>query len=151
MPEKVGEISKPIFAGYEPTSLSYELMSLCYIRRFTASERIDDYKCDSCNARETATTQFTIRQLPPVLSLVLERFQRSAGKTQKNETPVSFAEELDMREYTSWGKESLKQGRPLDCLPEFKYNLFAVVTPEGTYQSGHYKTYTRTANKVCFC
>ncbi|CAG8613637.1 9200_t:CDS:10 [Paraglomus occultum] len=117
------------------------------LRKFTAAERIDDYKCDFCNARETATTQFTIRQLPPVLSLVLERFQRSAGKTQKNETPVSFAEELDMREYTSWGKESLKQGKPLDCLPEFKYNLFAVVTHEGTYQSGHYKTYTRTANK----
>ncbi|CAG8541070.1 366_t:CDS:10 [Paraglomus brasilianum] len=117
------------------------------LRKFTAAERIDDYKCDFCNARETATTQFTIRQLPPVLSLVLERFQRSAGKTQKNETPVSFAEELDMREYTSWGKESLKQGKPLDCLPEFKYNLFSVVTHEGTYQSGHYKTYTRTANK----
>jgi ubiquitin carboxyl-terminal hydrolase 22/27/51 len=44
------------------------------LERFTAREKLgsDDYTCQSCNERQSATKQLSIKQLPPVLSIHLK-------------------------------------------------------------------------------
>jgi ubiquitin C-terminal hydrolase len=116
--------------------------------RYISKELLTDYRCDSCSAQSTSTHQTTLKQLPPILGMVIKRFDNRGRGEQKVKTPIQFPYQIDMREFTTRGQDVLDEDRGLDVLPALQYTLHAVLTHEGSLTSGHYKTYAKHGRLV---
>ncbi|KIW75058.1 hypothetical protein Z517_11829 [Fonsecaea pedrosoi CBS 271.37] len=78
------------------------------LRAFTAPEPLspDQYKCNNCNARRSASKQTRIRKLPAILCVHVKRFgmkQSASGVfgPEKYEGKIDFGLHLDMAPYTT--------------------------------------------------
>ncbi|OAP58553.1 hypothetical protein AYL99_07643 [Fonsecaea erecta] len=78
------------------------------LRAFTAPEPLspDQYKCNNCNTRRSASKQTRIRKLPAILCVHVKRFgmKQNAGGVfgpEKYEGKIDFGLHLDMAPYTT--------------------------------------------------
>jgi ubiquitin carboxyl-terminal hydrolase 22/27/51 len=126
------------------------------LERFTSREKLaaEDYTCHSCNDRQNATKQLSIKQLPPVLPIHLKRFEHSKSTSSKIETRISFPMKLDLFPYTTKHKSSQtkasKNAPPMNTTHNMNtpansltYELSSVIVHKGKIDSGHYVSYSR--------
>jgi ubiquitin C-terminal hydrolase len=124
------------------------------IKRYVATEDLiglERVACSNCSSHEEASRHLSFEVLPPVMCFQLKRFrfQASAGKYIKDNTPVDFpVRGLDLSPWTSarcpvGGNHTCAQvGGNASC-ECFVYDLTAVVHHSGTMESGHYMVYTK--------
>jgi ubiquitin carboxyl-terminal hydrolase 22/27/51 len=122
------------------------------LERFTSREKLaaEDYTCHSCNDRQNATKQLSIKQLPPVLPIHLKRFEHSKSTSSKIETRISFPMKLDLFPYTSSQTKASKNAPPMNTTHNMNtpansltYELSSVIVHKGKIDSGHYVSYSR--------
>mmetsp|Transcript_32683 Transcript_32683/g.112514 ORF Transcript_32683/g.112514 Transcript_32683/m.112514 type:complete len:437 (-) Transcript_32683:6-1316(-) len=114
------------------------------LRRFTASERLDEenpWYCDRCKGHKRAAKSIKLWRLPNVLVFALKRFElRHSGDfhlARKLEVAVDFPlEDLDMRPY-------LAHGGDVSDVESTVYDLFGVINHYGETGYGHYTAFAR--------
>ncbi|OMJ08688.1 Ubiquitin carboxyl-terminal hydrolase nonstop [Smittium culicis] len=99
-----GNYSKPPFNNLNFNSNAHvQTLQKC-LEQFTNPEILGNgmYSCSNCESSNAfATKQFSIKQLPPVLSFQLKRFNRGISSTSKLNTYVRLPLNLDMTPYTT--------------------------------------------------
>ena len=96
------------------------------VEAYFATERIEDFFCDTCAVRGPCASSKVVTRWPSVLFLHLKRFRRDDwGVVSKIEDHVLFEEEL--------------VSETLGCV----YDLRAIAVHEGPYEGGHYVSYVR--------
>ncbi|OMJ22184.1 Ubiquitin carboxyl-terminal hydrolase nonstop [Smittium culicis] len=99
-----GDCSKPPFNNLNFNSNAHvQTLQKC-LEQFTNPEILGNgmYSCSNCESSNAfATKQFSIKQLPPVLSFQLKRFNRGISSTSKLNTYVRLPLNLDMTPYTT--------------------------------------------------
>lgn len=112
------------------------------LERFTSTEKLDTmYYCNQCNTRRTVDKQLSIRRMPVVLSIQLKRFQHHASSAStKIETPVQFPLFLDMAKYTTTTTITTTTTKDGSLV----YELFGVISHQGTLNTGHYTCMMKT-------
>jgi ubiquitin carboxyl-terminal hydrolase 8 len=125
----------PIPGGDVPGS-AVPTMAEC-MREAYAPETIEEYQCDRCKAKRTATITHKISKLPSVLFLSFKRFTNTGSKIRgKIEWDV---DSLDFRPWMAFAES------PYDNAPNPVYTTFAVIEHTGSSQGGHYRMYGRTS------
>ncbi|KAJ3022802.1 UNVERIFIED_CONTAM: hypothetical protein HDU68_008942, partial [Siphonaria sp. JEL0065] len=137
----------------------------CLERNF-AAETLTHYQCSNpgCAKGSESVKHVTIKNLPPVLSFQLKRFEHS-GQGSKVDTHVHIPTELDMTRFTTRSVQARMEANGVaaaatggggvsgaigsfdflnDSVPEFRYSLFAVVNHQGSLETGHYTAYVKS-------
>ncbi|KAF8689134.1 peptidase C19 family, partial [Rhizoctonia solani] len=128
-----------------------EMTLLSCLKRFTQPEKTT-YKCDKCEkSSNDATKQFSIRKLPPVLSIDTifpqQRFEVGAASSNKIDHVVRFGATLNMAPFSS---VVARKGANKDPGPDsmYEYDLLAVVNHDGqTMDNGHYTNFARCQDR----
>ncbi|KAF9262427.1 cysteine proteinase [Marasmius fiardii PR-910] len=118
------------------------------LRRYTQPERLGnkEYSCDKCRkATHDASKRLTIRQLPPVLTFQLKRFEHKTSEksasARKLDSVIRFPASLNMMPFITYSdKDNFAAAGP-EAL--YEYDLFAVINHEGHMNNGHYTTFAR--------
>jgi len=122
-----------------------------YMKQFTESENIDDWKCEKCY-KMGAVKRLQILKGPEILCLHIRRLiVGSDGRTKKIQSHVKFGTQLDIGEFCvsfddytsngvrrngmSNGRETAKEGN--------QYRLSSVVVHLGESGRGHYIVHKR--------
>lgn len=129
------------------------------LERFTSREKLaaEDYTCQSCKEKQSATKQLSIKRLPPVLPIHLKRFEHTKATSSKIETKISFPMTLDLFPYTAQHKSSQTKASKSQSPPNtnhninspansLNYELVGVIVHKGKIDSGHYVSYAREGN-----
>jgi len=138
------------------------------LRGYTAPEPLspEQYSCNKCNERRSASKQTRIRKLPAILCVHVKRFGMKQLGTgilvpEKYEGKLDFNLHLDMGPYTTRppganggngtsglnGEAKGKKGDK-DSAREYIYDLDCVVVHQGEHaQNGHYFAFCRQDNK----
>ncbi|KAG7090130.1 hypothetical protein E1B28_011738 [Marasmius oreades] len=118
------------------------------LRRYTQPEKLGnkEYSCDKCRkATHDASKRLTIRQLPPVLSFQLKRFEHKTSEksasARKLDSVIRFPASLNMMPYTTFSEKDNFAGAGPEAL--YEYDLFAVINHEGQMNNGHYTNFAR--------
>ena len=93
-------------------------------------------KCEKCNKKTEHEKEIKISQPPNILILSL---QRTNGRTQKkNDSPISFPEELNISKYidSECGHKN-----------ESNYSLYGIGNHHGSLNFGHYYAYIKLNDK----
>ncbi|KAJ3125075.1 hypothetical protein HK100_011007 [Physocladia obscura] len=137
----------------------------CLERNF-AAETLTHYQCGNpgCAKSSESVKHVTIKNLPPVLSIQLKRFEHS-GQGSKVDTHVRIPSELDMTPFTTHSVQArMEKNSSLvaakskpgvsgsigsydvlnDSVPEHRYSLFAVINHQGSLETGHYTAYVKS-------
>ena len=96
-------------------------------------ETLSDYRCESCNTQGPATLQQSISRLPPVLLLVLKRFNNAGMKINK-------LVDVDIRK-TDLSPWVAFPAVTKNLTPQ--YSTFAIVEHHGSSRGGHYVSYAK--------
>jgi len=108
------------------------------LKRFTAVEILQGvnlYKCKNCDIKVVAHKQFSIHQLPAVLTVQLKRFDVTRNRAGKIHRRISFPESLRLGSYLSIRDDDIA------------YSLVGVVVHIGSsLSSGHYVAFCRGPN-----
>ena len=109
------------------SSLTQSLRSLV---KFELLHGENQYFCEVCNSKSDAEKGYKLKQIPPILTFSLNRFEYDLQTLERKKVTkkFEFPLELDMQEFL--GQES-------------KYELFAVIIHIGSAHSGHYHAYIR--------
>lgn len=91
------------------------------LNTFCNSEKIDDYKCESCKEKCEFSKQISFFILPYFLNISLKNINYQNSKKQK----INIEEQLEFTDYT-WNKYPIK------------YSLNAIVYHHGSLNNGHY-------------
>ncbi|KAJ4834339.1 hypothetical protein Tsubulata_037538 [Turnera subulata] len=115
--------------------------------------------CQNCKEKRDSLKQMSIKRLPLVLSLHVNRFEHSLvrRRSRKIDWHLQFPFSLDMTPYLSSSIVRNRLGNRIvgfesnevDTSAEFE--IFAVVTHSGTLEAGHYVTYLRLRNQWYKC
>ncbi|XP_024534516.1 ubiquitin carboxyl-terminal hydrolase 22 isoform X1 [Selaginella moellendorffii] len=138
--------------------------------RFTRPERLgsnERFFCESCQSRQEAVKQMSVRKLPVVLCFHVKRFEHSAKNYRKVDTYVQFPLSLNMACYLSSSIARLRHGNRLifvegkgelggdndsgSTSPSSEFELFAVVSHSGKLDGGHYVAYLRLGGEWYKC
>ncbi|KIW11501.1 hypothetical protein PV08_10801 [Exophiala spinifera] len=119
------------------------------LRGFTAPEPLspEQYSCQECKERRSASKQTRIRKLPAILCVHVKRFgmkQLATGvfAPEKYEGKLDFSLQLDMAPYTT---RPPKNGEDKE---KYMYDLDCVVVHQGEHaHNGHYFAFCRQDNK----
>lgn len=139
------------------------------LRTYTAPELLspEQYNCNECNARRSASKQTRIRKLPAILCVHVKRFgMKQLGNgvfvPEKYEGKLDFSLSLDMAPYTTRPpvkgnvsgaangekKDKKEKKEKKDPEDKFMYDLDCVVVHQGEHaQNGHYFAFCRQDNK----
>lgn len=128
------------------------------LERFTSREKLsaEDYTCSSCQERQSATKQLSIKRIPLCLAIHLKRFEHTKATSAKIETKLSFPMTLNLYPYTTQGKATNPPSSTSSPYPEpnpnmnvnnpsnaLLYHLSSVIVHKGKIDSGHYVSYSR--------
>ncbi|KAK8196884.1 uncharacterized protein BKA78DRAFT_246437 [Phyllosticta capitalensis] len=126
--------------------------------RYTGKEKLSaqEYNCGNCGGtQQNATKQLSIKNLPPVLSFHLKRFETTKSQSSKLESRASFPLSIDMYPYTVQARTSASTNTssptkgskishdPNNRTPMTFYDLSSVIVHKGKMDSGHYVNYCR--------
>lgn len=98
------------------------------LKHHFARERLEgnDYSCDSCKRRVSATKQFSLERVPITLCIQLKRFSGMNGKIMKH---INISPDLDLSQYLS---RDMRHS-------QLKYKLVSMITHVGSSpHCGHY-------------
>ncbi|KAK7528092.1 ubiquitin carboxyl-terminal hydrolase 2 [Phyllosticta citriasiana] len=133
--------------------------------RYTGKEKLSaqEYSCGNCGGtQQNATKQLSIKNLPPVLSFHLKRFETTKSQSTKLETRTSFPLTIDMYPYTvqartsssatassspSKGSSKIVAHDPNVRHPTVLYDLSSVIVHKGKLDSGHYVSFSRKGSE----
>lgn len=116
--------------GNEAPTLNNCLDELC------APETLEDYDCETCKARRTATIFTRISRLPNILILCLKRFNNQGRKIRG--TIVWDTDEFNFRPWCAFARDPFKNTRLQSA-----YKTFAVIEHHGSAHGGHYSMFGR--------
>ncbi|KAK5216582.1 hypothetical protein LTR47_008834 [Exophiala xenobiotica] len=133
----------------EPLKIAIPNIHEC-LRSFTAPEPLspEQYSCQECKERRSASKQTRIRKLPAILCVHVKRFGMKQLGTgvfvpEKYEGRLEFGLQLDMAPYTT---RPPKNGE--EDAEKYMYDLDCVVVHQGEHaQNGHYFAFCRQDNK----
>ncbi|KAL0568143.1 hypothetical protein V5O48_013850 [Marasmius crinis-equi] len=118
------------------------------LRRFTQPEKLGnkEYSCDKCRkGAHDANKRLTIRQLPPVLTFQLKRFEHKSSEkstsARKLDSVIRFPASLNMMPFISFAEKDGFAAAGPEAM--YDYDLFAVINHEGHMDNGHYTAYAR--------
>ena len=135
------------------------------LEKFISPERIDDFKCDTCNKNVTITKKNSLSELPNVLIIHLQRifFNYEIDKNEKINSKLEFPKVLNLKPYTiedmtrrsaaKKNKESTEETNFENFETDeiyfkhnsyYEYNLAGVVVHLGSAEAGHYYSYINT-------
>ncbi|KAH9991013.1 hypothetical protein BJV77DRAFT_1009515 [Russula vinacea] len=121
-----------------------------YLKRFTQPENIavKDWTCQKCGkVSQEANKRFSIKRLPPVLSIQFKRFEQRGSETYKIDTPVRVPVSINMASYTTAALDGSGTYPGPEAL--YDYELFAVINHEGQIDNGHYTSFARFQDTWC--
>ncbi|KAK0550014.1 hypothetical protein OC846_003848 [Tilletia horrida] len=134
---------------------------LASLTAFTRVERLDGknkYRCEKCKKLTVADKQFTLDQVPPILTIQLKRFTITGGKIGR---AVNFPETLKLDRFMSGSSRSTGAGpsngkgaylKDDDASASPTYRLYAVVHHfGGGPNSGHYVATVRRGGRWFRC
>lgn len=124
----------------QPLSTLYDCLD-----KFHKIEILQDYafNCSHCSKKniKSVSKKFVINKLPPVLTFQLKRFSHNLnGASEKLNHFVEFPRYLNMKNYLDFAKSS----ESFDLI----YELFAVISHDGTVDSGHYVSFCKVTSDV---
>ena len=107
------------------------------------TETIDDYRCEKCAEKRTATIEHKISRLPPITIVSLKRFTNMGHKIRGK-----IGWDLDALNFAPWmAFHSDPFGDPhRKGAAEPVYETFAVIEHHGSTHGGHYRMYARQCN-----
>jgi len=135
------------------------------LEKFISPERIDDFKCETCNKKVTITKKNSLAELPNVLIIHLQRifFNYEIDKNEKINSKLEFPRVLNLKQYTiedmtrravaKKNKESTEETNFENFETDeiyfkhnsyYEYNLVGVVVHLGSADAGHYYSYINT-------
>jgi ubiquitin carboxyl-terminal hydrolase 22/27/51 len=129
------------------------------LKTYTTPEPLspEQYNCNECNTRRSASKHTRIRKLPAILCVHVKRFggkQLSTGVflQEKYEGKLEFPLHLDMGPYTTRAPPATNgangHGGKADKEKDYLYDLDCVVVHQGEKaQNGHYFAFCRQDNK----
>jgi ubiquitin carboxyl-terminal hydrolase 22/27/51 len=131
------------------------------LRGYTAPEPLspEQYNCQECKARRSASKQTRLRKLPAILCVHVKRFgmkQASPGVfvPEKYEGKLAFNLHLDMAPYTTRPPPppgTVSNGdvdKSVSDREKYMYDLDCVVVHQGEHaQNGHYYAFCRQDNR----
>ncbi|KAI5960110.1 uncharacterized protein KGF55_004833 [Candida pseudojiufengensis] len=124
---------------------------------FTQEEKLDSMiKCKICQNKSKATKTLKLKNLSPILSIQLKRFNHNILNdiSSKIETPVEIPLYLDLSRYLSEedsNKENQKgeQQQQTQQSNQF-FELFSIVCHIGSVNTGHYIVYIKNFQNLWF-
>jgi ubiquitin C-terminal hydrolase len=105
------------------------------------SETIEDYACETCKERTTATKVEKISRLPPVAIVSIKRFT-NAGHKVRGRIPWDL-DALDYRPWMAFGRDPFS-----DSKEPATYSTYAVIEHHGSTHGGHYRMFTRHSDNT---
>eukprot|EP01017_Pseudomicrothorax_dubius_P030058 TRINITY_DN3707_c0_g1_i4.p1 TRINITY_DN3707_c0_g1~~TRINITY_DN3707_c0_g1_i4.p1 ORF type:complete len:541 (+),score=67.91 TRINITY_DN3707_c0_g1_i4:218-1840(+) len=102
------------------------------LEEYVMDEIIEEYTCESCKKSRGAVKQTTLNVLPPVLLLVLKRFQVKGRSKDKIRDFVRYPTNLDFSRYL---KQTTQSGMST------QYKLDSIIAHSGSIDHGHYVCY----------
>jgi ubiquitin carboxyl-terminal hydrolase 34 len=135
------------------------------LEKFNSPERIDDFKCETCNKKVQITKKNSLAELPNVLIIHLQRifFNYEIDKNEKINSKLEFPRVLNLKPYTiedqtrravaKKNKESTDDTNFDNFETDeiyfrhnsyYEYNLAGVVVHLGSADAGHYYSYINT-------
>jgi len=160
---------------YEPFyNLSLEVKNLKDVyqslEKYIVPEKIEEYKCESCNKKITITKINSLSQLPNVLLIHLQRiyFDYDNQRNEKCNSRLEFPSVLNLKKFTneeltkkklnkvsvkdSEGENNNRDEVEIEETDEvyfkhdnyYEYNLKGVVIHIGSADAGHYYSYINT-------
>ena len=112
------------------------------IEQFYTDDEVEDFHCDTCNAKQTITKGKKMAHLPPVLQVSLNRtkYDMQTFDRLKVNDRFEFPLELDMSKYMWDSDEANAQLADPDTV---NYELKAIVIHSGGAYGGHYWCYLK--------
>ena len=135
------------------------------LEKFISPEKIDDFKCETCNKKVQITKKNSLAELPNVLIIHLQRifFNYEIDKNEKINSKLEFPRVLNLKQYTiedmtrrevaKKNKESAEETNLENFETDeiyfkhnsyYEYNLVGVVVHLGSADAGHYYSYINT-------
>lgn len=134
------------------------------LEKFISPERIEGFKCETCNKNVTITKRNSLAELPNVLIIHLQRifYNYEIDKNEKINSRLEFPKTLNLKNYTieeltrknvagkSKGSsyESSENFETDDIYFKhssyYEYHLVGTVVHTGTAETGHYFSYINT-------
>ena len=122
---------------YAPEASNVEKLIHHFFDYTIYSKEKNHYQCDKCKNTSTyGFTKYYIINPPPVFTLCLKRFKKSAFSYEKYSKMISFSETIDFTKYVI-----RKNGQNVDG--GFVYELYGVVQQSGSLNGGHYTCYVK--------
>jgi ubiquitin C-terminal hydrolase len=111
--------------GAEKAGAPAPTLQECFRANF-ASEKLEDYACDGCKNRGSATMEHALSRYPEFMIVSLKRFTNLGAKVRAR---IPYDEELvDLTEWRSWSALQAAQN----------YRVVATVEHLGSSRGGHY-------------
>ena len=133
----------PSDSSSDSSSSSTITIDAC-LREFMKAEELDAdnlWRCPQCKDFRSATKQFELWKLPPIVLVHFKRFRAGArGRHSKREDAIHTPlEGLDLSQYVSSAHASASEASTST------YQLYAVCNHHGTMGGGHYTADCRSA------
>ncbi|KAI5952290.1 hypothetical protein KGF54_003156 [Candida jiufengensis] len=113
---------------------------------FTQEEKLDSpIKCKFCFKKSKATKTLKLKNLSPILSIQLKRFNHNivSDTSSKIETPVEIPLYLNLQKYLTTKEEQSQNENQF-------FELFSVVCHIGSVNTGHYIVYIKNFQNLWF-
>jgi ubiquitin C-terminal hydrolase len=98
----------------------------------------EEWHCDKCDNKEGNFKQYRIVDFPETLIIFFKRYKvlnMTGTRIKKITTKIEFPFQLNMNKYKIMNKEQ-----------DTQYDLYSVINQTGTFNGGHYFTYSRNLN-----
>jgi ubiquitin carboxyl-terminal hydrolase 8 len=112
----------------------------CLNDSLNSTETIEEYQCDHCKKKQTATLSTKISKLPTMLIVTLKRFTNTGAKIRgKIEWDV---ENLNLGPWFAFSRCPYTNTRRNN----FEYQTYAVIEHMGSSRGGHYHMFARDSD-----
>ena len=129
------ELMKLPIPGSETAGAPAPTLQDC-IAASLATEKLEDYVCDSCKTKGTSSVHYAISRFPDRLILSLKRFTNRGAKVH---ALIRYNPEcVDFSTWNAWPNIQNKR----DCV----YRVYAVIDHYGGMRGGHYNMRVRDDN-----
>lgn len=129
------ELMKLPIPGSETAGAPAPSLKEC-IAASLATEKLEEYVCDACKKKGSASVHYAISRFPDRLIVSLKRFTNRGAKVH---APIRYNPDcIDFREWNAWPTIQDKN----NCM----YRVYAVIDHYGSARGGHYNMRARDDN-----
>ena len=99
-----------------------------------------------------AIKYFKFKKIPNILFIQLKRFQYDSKTFEftKNNTGISYKEEIDLSNYLEKNKSRIKSKNKKRKIEKEEYTLYCVIVHSGSAQYGHYYCFAKDFKNKCY-